>query len=368
MLDQKTQVRAAIRARDALAEMKWQRYKQLQARLDKFTGQFTDLGSETKRFGTAVERNWLAAAKTGFDRIFRLLNDISYTAGQTREMAASLDVSVPSLRFITDELDQISNDLGEPEYDSSNNTISVTTDPVNLDGFYLGPFSIQLELDKLPEIYNGQRCYRIIALEPHPAATDDCVTHPHVSNEQLCEGDGAAAIRNALESGRLCDFFSIVTNILNTYNPDSPYVSLDDWDGLPCYDCGYVMGEGNAYFCQYCEHDYCEECSTICISCDETVCLGCVQKCSSCDEYVCPHCVLECSECGKLCCSGCIEDGICLECKQEMEAQNEENTEEQTCCQPAETKAQASTQEGQAGPAVQPDRLGQAAVFQGQEG
>jgi len=37
MLDQKTKIRAAIRARDALAEMKRQRYKQLQARLDKFT-------------------------------------------------------------------------------------------------------------------------------------------------------------------------------------------------------------------------------------------------------------------------------------------------------------------------------------------
>ncbi len=41
-------------------------------------------------------------------------------------------------------------------------------------------------------------------------------------------------IRTALEQGRLCDFFSLVRSILNTYSPDSPYVSLYDWCGVAC--------------------------------------------------------------------------------------------------------------------------------------
>lgn len=364
MTDLQTKIRMAIRARDALSEMKWKRYERLHTGLEKFTGQFSDLGNETQRFDTAVHRFWMLAAKTNCDRIFQLLDEIAYAAGQTKDMAGSLDIDVPALRSVFDELEQISNDLAEPEYDGSNNTISVTTNPVRLDGMYLGPFRIQLDLQKMPEIYNNQRCYCIIALDPHPAATDEGITHPHVSHEQLCEGEGAAAIRNALENGRLFDFFSIITSILNTYNPESPYVSLDNWDGLPCYDCGYVISEGNAYFCQYCEHDYCEECSTICVCCNETVCLGCMQKCSSCGEYACPYCICECGECGKPCCTGCIEDGICQECKQEMETQNEEDEEERA----TETENQASTHVRQACPAVQPDRLGEASVLQGQEG
>ena len=31
--------------------------------------------------------------------------------------------------------------------------------------------------------------------------------------------------------GRLFDFFVIVRQVLNTYNPHSAYISLEDWDG-----------------------------------------------------------------------------------------------------------------------------------------
>jgi len=110
------------------------------------------------------------------------------------------------------------------------------TEPITLEDVYLGPFRIQLELNKdirlssveaLSELYQGG-AYHVIALEPNLAATDASVNHPHVSNERLCEGDGYAPIRAALEQGRLCDFFTLVRSILNTYSPDSPYVRLDD--------------------------------------------------------------------------------------------------------------------------------------------
>jgi len=73
-------------------------------------------------------------------------------------------------------------------------------------------------------------------------------------NDVVCEGDGAAAIKAALEEGRLCDFFSMVGSILNTYNPDNPYVALSDWDGVACYECGYVMDYESSYYCTYCDN------------------------------------------------------------------------------------------------------------------
>jgi len=83
----------------------------------------------------------------------------------------------------------------------------------------LGPFRIALYLDSLRELYQ-RTPYFVTAIDPHPAATDNAVTHPHVSNDVVCEGDGAAAIRAALEIGRFTDFFAMVRCILTTYNPD----------------------------------------------------------------------------------------------------------------------------------------------------
>ncbi|MHC4356850.1 MAG: hypothetical protein ACYS0H_29475, partial [Planctomycetota bacterium] len=187
----------------------------------------------------------------------------------------------------------------------------------------LGPFSIQLELDKFRELHKDHP-YHVVALNPNPAATDDSVTHPHVSGERVCEGDGAAAIRACLEQGRLCDFFTMVRSILTTYNPDSPYVALDNWDGAPCYDCGYAMNSEDTYYCYNCERDFCAECSTYCRQCEQTACICCCGQCSYCEEYACTNCISECSECEEIYCQSCLEDGICPTCKEEKEKTNEE--------------------------------------------
>ncbi len=61
---------------------------------------------------------------------------------------------------------------------------------------HLGDFEIQLHVPSLAEMrYNS--IFRIVALDPHPAASNDCVTHPHVSDERLCPGDAGAAINMA---------------------------------------------------------------------------------------------------------------------------------------------------------------------------
>jgi hypothetical protein len=67
---------------------------------------------------------------------------------------------------------------------------------------------------------------------PPPCRPSSCraeVTHPHVLDDHLCEGEGRQAIHAALTAGRLVDFFHLVKGILETYNEDSPYEALSDW-------------------------------------------------------------------------------------------------------------------------------------------
>jgi len=87
--------------------------------------------------------------------------------------------------FLFAELKQLQQEFGNLHFDGENNSISVETDPIELDGLYLGPFRIEPHLNKLRELY-GTSPYCVVALDPHPAATDQTVTNPHVSNERLC--------------------------------------------------------------------------------------------------------------------------------------------------------------------------------------
>ncbi len=323
MEDRKILIRVANRIQEALMKLKNSRYSELMKRLTSFVGQLQELTAESRKMGASLLHGWFSAADRCCTQTSRLLNDISYSISQIQQLTDIPRKDMPELSMLVGELDQVQQEFGSIDFDKAENTLSVVTDPITLEDVALGPFKIQLELDKLSELYMD-RPYRVIALNPNPAATDEEVTHPHVSGERLCEGDGCAAIRSALEQGRLSDFFTLVRSILNTYNPDSPYVSLDDWDGESCYDCGYVMRREDTYYCYYCEHDYCSQCSTYCHQCEETACLGCSSQCPHCEELVCKNCISRCTECEELCCESCLEDDLCPNCKEITEKENEQ--------------------------------------------
>jgi hypothetical protein len=201
------------------------------------------------------------------------------------------------------------------------------TDPVVLDDVALGSFEIKLFLERISQL-GKDAPYRVVALDPNPAGSDSRVTHPHVSDEHLCEGDGHLMIRKALEQGRLCDFFTMVVGILNTYNPDSPYVPLSDWDGYSCYDCGYTMSREDSYYCERCENDFCSQCSSYCQICDTTICLGCAYACPICHNPVCSDCTTTCPECEQVLCNDCMDGReICEQCEEQRKEDEHEETE-----------------------------------------
>ncbi|MHC4495173.1 MAG: hypothetical protein ACYSYM_05045 [Planctomycetota bacterium] len=321
MKDKKRLVQIAGRVQEALISLRHGCYLELLRQLASFTGQFGELTTESRKMGKSLVHGWFSIASRCCIRTGRLLNEISRSISHVQKLTEDPRMKIPELSMLVDELKALHEEFGNMGLDKATNTISVVTESITLEHVALGPFSIQLELDKFRGLHKD-RPYHVVALSPNPAATDETVTHPHVSGEKVCEGDGAAAIRTCLEQGRLSDFFTMVRSILTTYNPDSPYVS--NWDGAPCYDCGYSMNSEDTYYCCNCEHDFCAECSTYCRRCDQTACMCCSGQCSYCEEFACKNCISECSECEEIYCQSCLENGMCPTCKEEMENDNEE--------------------------------------------
>ena len=336
-----------------VCELKKQHLVQIQYKLKMFCEKYKEIRKDLYLFDVAVERNWLSSSEKVCSRINRNLNDLTSHLQQFKGLLNADRPKDPKIADILAELNQIDTEFGVYEFDMDERTISIITDSVMLDGIVFGAFEIKLYLNEIISLYKDSP-YRVIALEPNPAGSNSDVTHPHVSSEKLCEGDGYVPIRKSLEDGRLCDFFTMIVSILQTYNPDSPYVSLDDWEGVSCYDCGYTISGDESYYCEYCDKEYCSNCSSYCQMCDTTICLGCSHECPSCEEPVCKDCLAICSECEDSFCKDCLnEESICENCE---EKRKEKNNEEQ------ENKPEIAEPHT----AVLSDSVGEAIVLSGQ--
>ncbi len=270
---------------------------------------------------------WNRAAEKLAAKSQRILQDVPFTISELERTIKTSQAKLPSLRQIYEEIKQVQEEFGRMEYDRNNRTLSIFTDPIEMEGIFLGDFEIQLQIFDIANIQNGTTV-KIIALDAHPAASSDDVTHPHVSDEYLCAGDASVPMHNALLDGRICDYFMLIKSVLETYNPSSPYVALDQWDGYACYDCGYTTDDENSFYCEACDCTFCNECYSYCHCCDTSLCHGCLKSCPICGETVCESCLKTCNECGELVCESCIDDELCPTCKEESEAQDEEVEEE----------------------------------------
>lgn len=328
MKKQKKLVQLANGILSALGELKKARLKDIQSKLEDIGYRSSEAIKDSRRFFASVEKSWFCAAQQTIDKVSRDMNDFSYHLGRFKELIGRDEVCIPTLSEMVSELLQMEQEFEKFNFDLAEKTITVTTKSIVLEDISLGPFEINLLLSDFNKLYT-ERPYRVIALDPNPAGSDDNVTHPHVSGEYLCEGDGHTAISKALEQGRLCDFFTMVIGVLENYNPDSPYVALSDWQGYSCYDCGRTVGSDESYYCEHCGNDYCEHCSTYCQKCDTTLCLGCAFKCPDCGEPVCGRCTAVCQECEETFCKDCLNDGLCQNC-QELRKEDEHEEE----CEP----------------------------------
>ncbi len=253
------------------------------------------------------------------------LRDLPFSIDQTLRMMHNCQFEIPTLRQLVEELTQLEQEFGRIECNLKKLTLSVFTEPVELEGIYLGDFEIRLEIASLHELRDCG-IFRIAALDPHPAAGNEGVTHPHVNDEYLCAGDAGNSLLQALAAGRICDAFLLIKSVLQTYNPLSPYVALSDWEGIACYDCGYVVHGDEYYYCEICDHDFCCECFSSCAKCHIAACRCCLKTCPVCELDYCESCLSSCVECDTEICESCLEDDLCPTCKKESEASDEEES------------------------------------------
>lgn len=323
-LSQRQLVRIASDIRDQLLRLKQSKQREVQSRATGLIEQMNRLVSIRRKLSLCESRNWQAAGEKVLRHVEAALRDVPYDMQQVEQAVQACNIKVPSVTEVYQELSQADEEFDGLLYHKEGDLLAVTTEPIELNDVHLGEFEIQLHVPSLAEMrYNA--IYRIFALDPHPAASNECVTHPHVSDERLCPGDAGAAINMALAAGRICDFFLLVRSVLTHYNPDSPYVSLDSWHGISCHECGYVASGDDVHWCKCCQHEYCSECSSDCRRCDESICIGCLENCTVCDEPVCPSCMTSCPECGQQLCKTCLEELQCPCIQENEENQNEES-------------------------------------------
>lgn len=221
-----------------------------------------------------------------------------------------------TVREIHDDLLALQAEFSDFGIDLKEETLSAVTDPIALKDVELGRFEIVLRWGDLSDTSP----YEVVALDGNPAGHDSSITHPHVRDDRLCEGQGQSAIRSALRSGRLFDFFVLVRQILETYNSTSAYVPLEQWNGRECRDCGERVSDDESTCCERCDRDLCFGCSATCGQCQRDCCVDCRVSCQNCDSSVCDRCAEGCRSCNERFCPHCLRNGTCEAC---LETEND---------------------------------------------
>ena len=300
-----------------------------------------------RQIALAKSRGWHRAARLLNEN---LLREIQYCRDRLLELVPPLKERAarkepPKESEIYREIVALEEEFDTVECDPTSADLWVTTEPIVLEGIDLGRFDIRLDWNRS----SGSSPYRVVALEPHSAAANDGVTHPHVQDEHLCEGEGRAAIRAALDNGRLGDFFLIVSRLLATYASGSAFVELDDWEGISCPGCGEYTSEDDRSCCETCGDTLCSGCLACCQGCDMGYCSGCISACEACCRDFCGSCLNSCSECGKQLCLDCLtEKTLCEKCHEKHQQQEQEAAEHSAAVEPCV--------------AAEPDGVGQAAL------
>ena len=312
-------LRVASAIQTGLLRQPHPRLADAEATLSRLCGQLDYLKQATHKLSLCRQYGWHLAAQQLLQGLRYTVQELGVEVTRSEQVVQEPAAPSPPLGQLYEELIQTEQEFDEVEYRRSEGKLVVTTAPIVLEDVRLGRFEIQLVLERLGAP-DQRDALRIVALEPNPAASDERVTHPHVSNEGLCAGDASA---------------------------------------------------GDTFCCEGCQQDYCEECISSCQACDMTLCRGCLRKCPLCDEYVCESCLQACHRCGARACSACLDDNVCPACIEKEKRNEQGNDDDQQCtgedtgCGQATAQAVAAPAHAAtaAGPALHADGVGQAGVL-----
>lgn len=137
----------------------------------------------------ARERGWQAANRLLHQRLRDDLRWLRRHVDQVLETwTEPASLFVASQREIFEDLLALAEDFENVSVDLKQHKLEATTEPIELEGTYLGPFCITLNWSQL----GISGCYRVLATDPQKAASNGSITHPHVNHDKLCEGGQVA--------------------------------------------------------------------------------------------------------------------------------------------------------------------------------
>ena len=265
-----------------------------------------------QRRAAFAESHRLAGVLPGcVEEVRAALRYVAFLAEQEERFAASPPAaSPPAFADWLADLRQLEEEFGEIKIDLRAGTLTVVTEPVELQGIELGPFALVCTwagagIPKAPH-------FEVVALAPNRPTGRHDVTHPHVQNDAVCLGEAQASFAAALAAGRLADCCALLRGVLANYNPDSAYVELDLWDGVRCGDCGSTVERDATYSCDGCDGTVCCDCLGSCKVCGTDRCPGCLASCAACNESVCPACLAASATPRRRVCPDCLRP--CAEC------------------------------------------------------
>jgi hypothetical protein len=262
-------------------------------------------------FAKATRRGWRLAAHVLVGKLSANLRTLCDIATNWRVQWLDRPLACPAHKELFTELMHAQAEFGELINESDPPSIAVESDAIVLEGVELGRFLIRLDWPRL-EIQAGSECFEVIALEPNPPTSDSSVTHPHVKDHRLCAGDATVPIQNALEQGRIADAFCLVRSVLETYGKNSPYVPLENWNGVRCWNCDHVAQGNDTYCCERCKHEICSECVSSCDFCYRSLCASCQTHCSDCNGVCCLRCLTTSARSENASCKSCLK--VCAIC------------------------------------------------------
>ena len=214
---------------------------------------------------------------------------------------------------------------------------------VELEGVWIGDLEVELTLDTFKvKVWN-------LSIDTEEKGGHP---HPHVSGSgEICWNGYHEEAETYHRAGEFLALKDLIDNLLQTYNPESPYINLEDWEngfGASCSVCGDRFSEDELSWSEACEGDLCESCRAWCDHCQDYV----HYTDYNCDLEACEKCIENdaepCHWCGQrfwtedlievevawftkkqviAVCADCKQDNDTMESVERKEQYNEKNRE-----------------------------------------
>ena len=176
----------------------------------------TKLARLLRRIEIASSRNWQAARELTVRDYRRTAEEMENQLCEIKKTISEVPQQ-PSVKTSDVFLDLMAlrEEFDDIRFAAKRKILSVVSKRIQLEDLNLGCFRIELHLETLAT----RGYYEVIAVDPNQASSNDNVTHPHVQDDRMCEGDAQPAIKLALQQGRLLDFFQIVCLLYTSPSP-----------------------------------------------------------------------------------------------------------------------------------------------------